>query len=423
MNLNNSKFFILSVAFLATFVSGKVQATPEINFSGFANVALTYSNSDELNFRNSLLNEGRDGLSFAPDSLLGLQMNAKLSDNFDAVGQIILQDRHDKNISNFVELAFLRYQINRNWSARIGRFSTNSYFFTDYRYVGHLLTWARPPIEMYSSAGSIGNMDGLQLSYTHDVDFGAIKLAVSHGKSVLNNDIDSGKVRVEYNDFTVLNVEFQSTDWRVHGAFIRTNIDNFEFPGSEEFNLIDQVVPPIFLPYAQQVKYSIIPDGRSVTYASLGGQYSLGQAEFIAELSNYNSDWGLSNGSRSGYLTSSYRVESFTPYLTFAFYNRERAPESIDYDAAQAALPPAFFQQLVFLIADSEESVRGASVDQTSISAGVKWDFSDDWSLKFQIDHFRISEYGSGLFTTSTALTPSEKITYNVANISLTTTF
>ena len=423
MNFSRARLYPVFLVLIVHLFASRLAFSQEVSFSGFSTIGITYSAGDELGFRNSLLNTGREGLSFAPDSVLGLQTNVKFSDDLDAVGQIIVQDRHDTAFTNFLELAFLRYQINRNWSAKIGRFSTNSYLFTDYRYVGHLLTWTRPPIEMYSTVGSLGNMDGLQASYIYDVDFGAVKLALSYGERKFHNDGDAGKVRVDYTDFMAFNVELQATDWRIHGALLTAKLEDFIFPGVEDLSLIDQQVPPIFKPYAQQIQYSIIPDGRRVSYASIGAQYSIDSAEFIAELSNYDSDWGLANGARSGYVSASYNLEAFTPFISFAFYNRTEEPEVIDFAAAQADLPGPLFKQLLFITAGSNDSVLGGSIQQNSVSLGLRWDFSSAWSFKVQFDHFRVDKFGSGLFKELTTSRPSEKFTYNVANMVLTTTF
>jgi hypothetical protein len=400
-------------------VLNKATEAQEVEVSGFTTLALTHSNGDVYSFRNSLLNEGRDGFSFAPDSILGLQANVRFTENLDAVGQVILQDRFDHSVSNYIELAFLRYQMNRNWSAKLGRFSTNSYLYTDYRYVGHLLTWVRPPIEMYSSAGTLGNMDGLQASYVHDVDFGAVKFALSYGGSELRN----GKVELEYNDLTVFNVELQSTDWRIHAAFISAKLENVNFEGLELLDSLDETSPPLFQPFVQEMQFGLIPNGRRVKYLALGGQYNLGDAEIIAEFSDYDSDWKLSLGGRAGYVSANYRVESFTPYITLAFFNRSEEPQLLNYDLAQSMLPAPFFQQLLLLTADANESVRSVSIKQESISAGIKWDFDDAWSLKMQFDHYRVDSLGGGLFKEMAEFAPAEKHAYNVASIALTTTF
>ncbi len=396
----------------------------EVEFSGFTNLNVTYSSGDTLSFRSSLLNQGRQGVSFAPDSILGLQANIHFNHQFDFVGQIIVQDRTDSNVSNYLEQAFLRYQINRNWSAKIGRLSTNSYLFTDYRYVGHLLNWVRPPVEMYSTAGSLGNMDGAQISYTKEVSFGAVKLAYAYGNSVLHNDQGNGDISFKYDGLSAFNVEFQATDWRLHGAYLSAKLDNFVNPDLNTIEQIEQVVPPVFLPYAQELIFNLVPDGRTVSYASVGGQYNFEQLELIAELSDYDSDWLLAGGSRSGYVTAAYRINNIIPYTTLAFYNGKTEPEVIDYDAAQNQLPALAFSQLLALTRESNEAVRNAAVDQDSISLGLRWEYHPQWSLKFQFDHYRIKPFGSGLFAVnSNQVTPDKDLAYNVISLGLTTTF
>jgi hypothetical protein len=401
-----------------------LNAAENIRFSGFANLGLTYSDSEQLEFRNTILNNSHDGLTFAADSLLGLQVNAKLSDKFDAVGQVVLQDRRDRSATNYVQLAFLRYQVNRNLSFKAGRFSTPSYLFTDYRYVGHALTWVRPPVEMYSVVGAIGNMDGLQSNYVTDADFGVIKLGLSYGSTEYEKDGQLGNFRFTYKDLTGVNLELQATNWRAQAVMITGIYDDITFPGIVETRATVDLVPTIFKPLAQDVVKQFIPEGTRVTYISLGGTYDYQGIEFVGEIAEYKSEWALASDAVFGYLSASYNVENFTPYMTLGFQNRGNKPEVIDYDATQQTLPPFLFQQLEALLATSNEFVRGTSIDQKSISLGLKWDFSDSWSFKTQFDHFKISEYGSRLFEVKAGLlTPAQKLHYNVLNISFTTTF
>ena len=118
MNLNSTQLYLLLVLLLVNLGLSENSAAQEVEVSGFATIGLTHSAGDTVSFRSSLLNKGREDFSFAPDSVLGLQANVRFSENLDAVGQIIVQDRTDTNLNNYVELAFLRYQINRNWNMR-----------------------------------------------------------------------------------------------------------------------------------------------------------------------------------------------------------------------------------------------------------------------------------------------------------------
>ncbi|MDT0583695.1 hypothetical protein [Brumicola blandensis] len=414
---------LLASIFTCGLTVSNAKAT-EVSFSGFTNLSLTYAEHDKLAYRSSLQKNGREGLSFAPDSILGLQSNIEFNDKFDAVGQIILQDRDNTQFANYIELAFLRYQIDRHWSAKIGRFSTNSYLYTDYRNVGHLLNWVRPPVEMYSTAGALGSMDGLQASYIQDADFGAVKVALSYGQSNFIDDVEGGELTIDYSELAVLNIELQSTDWRFHAAFIRSTLDNFDTVGIDDVKNLEGNVPPLFSPFARELVGNIVPDGKVITYASVGGQYNVDSLELNAELFDYDSDWVLAGGSVGGYISAAYQLGNVKPYLTLATHNRRLAPEVIDYERAESLLPPVAFQQLVILSAESNEAVRGASYDQKSISAGVRWDFHEAWSFKVQFDHFRTSEFGSGLFGVQAGLlTPKEELSLNVLSLSFTTIF
>jgi hypothetical protein len=169
---------------------------------------------------------------------------------------------------------------------------------------------------------------------------------------------------------------------------------------------------------------NLVPDGTQITYASLGGQYFFDKLELNAEIFDYNSDWVLAGSAVGGYFSLAYQIENLKPYLMIATHNRGLAPEVIDYQRAESLLPAIAFQQLLALTAESNEAVRGTSFDQKSISAGLKWDFNDSWSVKFQLDHYKTGEYGSGLFGVQTGLlTPQEELSLNVFSLSLTTIF
>lgn len=93
-------------------------------------------------------------------------------------------------------------------------------------------------------------MDGLQTSYIDDVDSGVIKVPLSYEESILHNGSESGDVSVDYEDFTVFNVEFQATEWRIHAAYLSAKLDNFIFPDADEFDAAVSFAPSVFKPYA-----------------------------------------------------------------------------------------------------------------------------------------------------------------------------
>nr|WP_136251124.1 porin [Ningiella ruwaisensis] len=421
INSTRLSLFILIVC-SATVVSASDDL--EFKFSGFANIGVTYAEGETYGFRTQLLNAGRDGFSLAPDTLLGLQLNTSLSTNFDAVVQFVIQDRSNNNFSNYLELAFLRYQLSRNVDIRAGRFSTNSYLYTDFRYVSQATYWVRPPLEMYSTVGSLGNMDGAQLSYTYPLDFGAAKISAAYGLSELNNDSDDGPFRAKYEDLYVLNLELQSNDWRIQGAYINARLNDIRFAGSDEVRLAPFTAPEIVRPVFVQVARAIIPEGERVSYYSISGKYYLDELEFTAEYGDYDSDWALSSASQFGYISAAYNLGMFTPFVTLAAHNRDSDPEIVNTQSLIASLPRDLGAFVALSIEPANEASKDASIDQRSLSVGFRWDFNADWAFKAQIDHFKIGENGSGLFSIEKGLgAPDEKTSFNVASFGITTTF
>ena len=420
---NCIKVFIKILTVATLFATASANAS-DTQFTGFVSLGLTHAPSDEFQFRTSLINQAREGLSWQADTLVGLQVNTRLDDKFDFVGQLILQDRADDAFTNLLELAFIRYQMNRNWSMQAGRFSTNSYLLTDYRYVRHAQYWVRPPLEMYSPTGSLGNMNGVQLNYVADFSVGTLKLSGALGRNDFQNDSERSKLRITYQDLATLAIEFQAMDWRIQASHLTAVLDELTFEGVDEVRSLGFTVPTIFRPFALEIQRTFLPEGARVSYSSIGGMYQEGAVELIAEVADYKSDWALSQSSKQGYVSLAYNIGDFTPFITAAYTNRDKVPQVIDYERAEASLPPFLFQQLTALTQEADDTLRSASIDQDSISLGLRWSFSFDWAVKVQLDHNRMNESGSGLFSLVGDLSaPREKRRYNVLNISFTTTF
>ncbi len=424
MSINYKSLALLSL-FSSSLFSHYAQAGDSMfKFSGFANLGATYSNGDEFGFRSQLINKGRDGFSFAPDSLLGLQVNADLSNDFDFVGQVVIQDRTDNTFSNYLELAFLRYQINRNWSLKAGRFSTNSYLFTDFRYVGQASYWVRPPVEMYSTVGSLGNMDGAQVDYTVDTNLGFLKLSAAFGESKLNNDNDDGVFELSYQDLVVLNIELQSDNWKIQGAYLSARLDDFDFAEIDRVRAAPLLAPPLLSPIFEEIESALIPDDERVSYYSLSGKYNFEKFEITAEYGNYDGEWAFTPASRFGYVSLAYNHQTLMPFVTISRSKRDQEPGIIDLASLEQSLPAQLFDALSDSVQPANDVAIGSSVDQSSISLGLRWDIGSNWALKSQFDHFRIDEQGSGLFDVKNGNVSNDgETSYNVTSLSLSTTF
>lgn len=414
-------FIALSTLFQLGF-SNLAHADVGITFNGFANLGLTYSSNDDLLFRRSILNDGHSGFSVKPDSILGLQTSLKFSKNLDAVGQVILQDRQSSAFTNFLELAFFRYQFNRHWLVKAGRFSTNAYLFTDSRHVSYSFNWARAPIDMYSPAGAVGTLNGIQVEYVTSIDWGTLKVSGALGETKFS-DPEVTRFEVDYNNMQIFSAELSRFNWRVQLAHVRADLENVSFDGVEQIKQLDNFVPPVLTPFINELQANILGTGQTISFTSIGGTYSTGDYELVAEHGFYQSDWSLGLASAFSYISLAKTFANLTGFITYSEVDRRKAIQVIDEAAAEQALPAPLLAQLGLITDPLRQKASLNSADQQSFIAGVRWDFAVKWAAKIQLNHVRVTDGSIGLFLLEGSGSRSAGNHVNILNLSLSTTF
>ncbi|MEJ2415911.1 MAG: hypothetical protein P8Y45_03045 [Exilibacterium sp.] len=110
-----------------------------------------------------------DELSFRPDSIYGLQVNAFLGQGLRATAQLTGKGAND--FETEIEWAYLSYDVTESTTLQAGRQRIPLYFYSDFLDVGYAYHWIRPPVEVYGSTmstyegfsimhnGALGNWD------------------------------------------------------------------------------------------------------------------------------------------------------------------------------------------------------------------------------------------------------------------------
>lgn len=90
-----------------------------------------------------------DTWRFAPESLVGLQAQAVITDKLRATVQLVAKggDEYDAN----VDWAFMSYDLTNDLTLNAGRFRLPLYYYSDFLDVGYAYHWIRPPVEMYDA--------------------------------------------------------------------------------------------------------------------------------------------------------------------------------------------------------------------------------------------------------------------------------
>ncbi len=371
-----------------------------LSLSGFGTLGVVHNSSDELYFHRDFTMPADDSeYSFKTDSLLGLQLNAELTSHLDGVAQAVIKDRVSNDVIDSIELFFLRYRPNRDWSLRVGRTSVDFYLLSEYRNVSYAYLWSRPIPEFYALTSSISRIDGVDAAYTFAVGEGywESKLAYGQAKSVL--DGGGYKFGIDLEELIVFTNTVTLDPWLIKLAISSSKISALDFITNELVTALNDI--PISL-WTDASALADVTDGlgQRVRYYTLGAQYDDNLWLFQSELGYTDSDWGLLQSFYNGYVSLGYRINDVTLFGVVAHIANSEDP--IDFESPQLhpALPPETSIGIKGLHEGTLEALNSTRVKQTTYSIGVRWDLYPNAAVKMQWDHSKIDQRGTGLWTT-----------------------
>ncbi|MBV1777019.1 hypothetical protein KSF73_14970 [Burkholderiaceae bacterium DAT-1] len=288
-----------------------------------------------------------DGWQFKPESVVGLQMDAKIDEQLAATVQIAARGAEDYKAA--VDWAYLSYKLDNRFTLQAGRKHLPIYYLSDSTYVGYTYPWVRPPGEVYG--WEIANYDGVNVMFRDaSGDWSYFGNAWLGREESANNPVQS-KV--------IYGVPIQE-NWRnIMGASLSATNDIVEIRGVYMQNQVDA---------------SAIQSDGSVEYLSQGtmtykglrqrlyGVYTgIEYNNWIGKLEYNIVQRGESYSAPAGMLAVGYRFGSVTAMLSGARYWEKQA--------ADDPLPTRF----------------------STTSALLRWDFSKSAALKVQYDRTRDS--------------------------------
>ncbi|WP_017443824.1 hypothetical protein [Gayadomonas joobiniege] len=369
----------------------------EVNFSGFMNVSATYENSDEFEYSTSFLSNRRDGFSIAADSSVGLQMEVSFSHEFDTVIQLVLDDSAETSLNNYIELAFARYRINRNLTARIGRINSNGYLLSEFKPVSYAYPWIRPPKDYYAHAAVVSNIDGADLQYRNNLGPGFITVTGQWGQSKAAMYDDKNRVNLTVDSIIVASVQYEIDYWLFKASSAQIDFGEYDSVIFSPAIKMLNTVPVQLWPDRPLVVDSISTTDKSMTYSALAIQFDDAQWILQAEFGINHSNWALNAIGHYGYASLAYRVDQITPYFRAGFFNPDATDLNYELPELGDAVPEQQQMQLAYLINGINNELQ-QKIDQNSLTLGARWDFFPGMALKVQADHYDIGKNGSNLW-------------------------
>jgi hypothetical protein len=305
------------------------------------------------------------------DSRLGAQLDLKFDHRWSAVLQVVSEQGLYDTYRPRVEWANIKYQATPELALRIGRIALPMFLTADYRKIGYAYPWVRPPVETYGTV-PITSSDGVDATWrwdagpvrnTSQVFYGQAKLPLGdtvHGRA-------SGMVGFS-----------NTSDW---GALsVRANVVKAE--------LTLDLVQPLFTafdafgPAGQDISRRFAVDHKHVDVVSIGANYDPGQWFVMAEAGRTHTN-SLLGATRSLYASAGWRIGPFTPYLT---WSRVRAADATHDPGLPLDALPAPYRGQAGLLNAGLNFVLATIPQQTSASAGLRWDVHTNIALKLQYD-------------------------------------
>ena len=391
--------YVLAFSIVLAGFSSKILADEiTVEFSGFASVALSYSDDQEIGFRSNYLNNSETGWSLKRDSIVGGQVNLGLSANWDSVVQVVYQDRQNKVFDNFLELAFLRYRPNRNWALRAGRLNSDLYLLSEYPYVGYAYLWARPPHEFYSFASTLGHFDGADVEYRRDIADGFLRVKLAGGSATPKLGNGDEEFSVKFDDLYTLSAVYVNDNWTYRASSSSLNIAEFT-SGTYNYLITSLLaIPGSLWAQASSLARGLDSQYHSATYHALGVTYENSNWTLQSEIAKANSRWLLIPSNTTGYLSLAYRLDNVSYYGGVSYVKNKDELPLITLPELPDYLPPETQQGLVQLAYGVETVIQRTTPHQYSFNLGMKWYASDDVVFKAQLDHFILQKEGGGLW-------------------------
>lgn len=173
------KFIVWMLAATLGLYAMAAAAAVDVSFSGYGTVGYTQSDQS-YNYQRFINQQG----TFKRDSILGVQMDAKLSDDFGFTlqGKVAPSLKSESNVDATISWAFLSWRPTNDWLVRVGRIRVPIYLHSENMDVGSTFDFARLPAEVYNSAQTTDG-DGIHIGKTWNLDAGELTLLGYHGSA------------------------------------------------------------------------------------------------------------------------------------------------------------------------------------------------------------------------------------------------
>lgn len=354
-----------------------------VSINGFATIGAVYNPSKDLEFvRDFSQPQGaRDGYSLRPDSVVGLQLNAAFTPQWEGVVQVINRLGFRDNYRTQLSWGFIKYSPRPDVEVRAGRLGYDAYLQGDSRSVGYVFLPVRLPIEYFGTA-ELSHIDGADLVLKRPLGdgIGWIKLYAGQAEEEIaigddnNYDLDGSEVIGG-------SLNYELAAWRLRIGATQVQFNN-------ELDSLRDLQQALISFGSPELAKDVGMKNSHIKNYNAGISYD-GNSHGLTLLYNVRDTTSLAfaNG-RSIYALWYYRIGKFTPYLSIA-----------DTDSTSADDPrfPAGHPLRTPML----DTFKGSEFNQRTSSLGLRYELSTQTAVKLQLDHIEADDTQTSFYRQS----------------------
>jgi hypothetical protein len=329
----------------------------DLNINGFLSVGASMLDDNKA----AIAGADNQG-GFKQDTVLGIQIQKQVNDKTSATGQLV--SRGSDDYSTEAAWAFVTYAANDDIDLRMGRLRVPFFQYSDFLEVGYAYNWVRPPGDVYRVPfSSIDGIDFTQRFSSGNLD-GSVQ--VYYGRFQGDFDTQTDVYAADFRNFTgvVLSANMGNFGTRLsyHQAELLLDISDptsaFSQAAAGAAGISTLLADPSA---AEDFNF----EGQTSQFIGAAFTYDDGTYSAVAEWTALEHENSLFLDDQAWLVGVSARMGVFTPHLTYS--SEKDSFDSGNEGTIQEALPLQY--------------------EQTSIIAGLRYDYDSSTALKFEIQN------------------------------------
>ncbi len=344
----------LSALAVASLTLTPLATADDLRINGFMNVTAGHLSSNDIS------QDGYDdGVKFDQDTLVGLQMAKQVNDSTSATVQLI--SRGSQNFDTEASWAYITYAASDNTDIRAGRLRTPFFYYSDFLEVGYAYHWVTPPSLVYR-LDALSSVNGIDINHRFSIGNtdGLVQLYSGRYQDDLTFTGDQYDVELRRAGGIVFSLSKDSLSGRIsyHQADLTMDINPLN--AGPNGRALDNLAAAATL---AGVGEDFVADDDTVKFYQASLSYDDGATVLITEWTKLDQASAAILDDSALLVSAARRINAYTLHLTYA--HAEDATESGTIGSLQ----------------------KLAEFKETSIIAGVRYDYDSSTAVKLDIQH------------------------------------